>query len=181
MHGIVRILMDLPELTGIEREIAVGPLADRARGVRGQSGGGRAGRVAGRGTRALRPRAARLRGRDRPRGDLGSRRRSAAGAAPGRGVQGMRTSEDFQALAVLFKRVKNIAKELADVPALDRDALTEPAERALLEALDAKRPAIDAAAAAARTIPVRSPRSPRCVRPSIVSSPKYSSWPTTSA
>ena len=30
-------------------------------------------------------------------------------------LQGMRTSEDFQALAVLFKRVKNIAKELAEV------------------------------------------------------------------
>ena len=32
---------------------------------------------------------------------------------------------------------------------LDRDALTEPAERALLDALDAKQPAVDAAAAAA--------------------------------
>ena len=29
-------------------------------------------------------------------------------------LQRMRTSEDFQALAVLFKRVKNIAKELAE-------------------------------------------------------------------
>jgi glycyl-tRNA synthetase beta chain len=64
-------------------------------------------------------------------------------------LQRMRTSEDFQALAVLFKRVKNIAKELADVPALDREALTEPAERTLLDALDAKRSTIDAAAAGA--------------------------------
>ena len=64
-------------------------------------------------------------------------------------LQRMRSSEDFQALAVLFKRVKNIAKELAEVPALDRAALTEPAERALLAGLDAARPGIDAAAARA--------------------------------
>src|SRR5262249_24460510 len=30
MHGIVRILMDLPELTGIAREVGVGHLLDRA-------------------------------------------------------------------------------------------------------------------------------------------------------
>jgi glycyl-tRNA synthetase beta chain len=64
-------------------------------------------------------------------------------------LQRTRTSEDFQALAVLFKRVKNIAKELAEVPALDREALVEPAERALLDALDAKRPGIDVAASGA--------------------------------
>jgi glycyl-tRNA synthetase beta chain len=64
-------------------------------------------------------------------------------------LQRMRSSEDFQALAVLFKRVKNIARELADVPALDREALTEPAERALLAALDGGRPGIDAASARA--------------------------------
>jgi glycyl-tRNA synthetase beta chain len=58
----------------------------------------------------------------------------------------MRTLEDFQALAVLFKRVKNITRELVEVPALDREALAEPAELALLDALDARRPAIDAAA-----------------------------------
>jgi glycyl-tRNA synthetase beta chain len=61
----------------------------------------------------------------------------------------MRTSDDFQALAVLFKRVKNIAKELPAVGALDRDALTEPGERALLTALDAARPRVEAAAAGA--------------------------------
>jgi glycyl-tRNA synthetase beta chain len=49
----------------------------------------------------------------------------------------------------LFKRVKNIARELKDDIALDRDALTEPAEGALLEELDRRRPAIQQAAAAA--------------------------------
>src|SRR5688500_16913843 len=38
MHGIVRILMDLPELTGVERELAIGPLAARARQGFGDGG-----------------------------------------------------------------------------------------------------------------------------------------------
>jgi glycyl-tRNA synthetase beta chain len=59
----------------------------------------------------------------------------------------MRGSEDFQALAVLFKRVKNIAKEPGDDAPLDREALGEPAERALLEELDLRRPRIEAAVA----------------------------------
>jgi glycyl-tRNA synthetase beta chain len=64
-------------------------------------------------------------------------------------LQRMRGSEDFQALAVLFKRVKNIARELKAHDALDRAALTEPAELALLAALDSRRPRIAQATAAA--------------------------------
>ena len=64
-------------------------------------------------------------------------------------LQAMRSSEDFLGLAVLFKRVKNIAKELKEDAALDRDALTEPAERALLEQLDARSPAVAQAASRA--------------------------------
>jgi len=76
-------------------------------------------------------------------------------------LQRMRTSEDFQALAVLFKRVKNIAPSTRAVGArsgqatedigepLDRAALTEPAETALLAALDVARPDVEAAAARA--------------------------------
>jgi glycyl-tRNA synthetase beta chain len=61
----------------------------------------------------------------------------------------MRTSADFQALAVLFKRVKNIARERTDNAAADPQALTEPAERALLDELGARRPRIAQAIAAA--------------------------------
>jgi glycyl-tRNA synthetase beta chain len=43
--------------------------------------------------------------------------------------------------------VKNIAKELKSDASLDRSALAEPAERALLDELDARRPRIEAAAA----------------------------------
>jgi glycyl-tRNA synthetase beta chain len=64
-------------------------------------------------------------------------------------LQLMRASADFQALAVLFKRVKNIARERKDASAVDRSALTEPAEQALLAELDARRPRVDAAVAAA--------------------------------
>jgi glycyl-tRNA synthetase beta chain len=64
-------------------------------------------------------------------------------------LQRMRGAEDFQALAVLFKRVKNIARELKSMASLERETLTEPAELALLAELDARRPRIEQAAAAA--------------------------------
>ena len=151
MHGIVRILMDLPELTGIEREIAVGPLADRARQAFVGATGAVTEQAAGFGVERVR---FALEQRGFPVEIIRAvtstpdvvplRARRVAEA-----LQRMRSSEDFQALAVLFKRVKNIARELADVPALDREALTEPAERVLLSALDGARPGIDAASARA--------------------------------
>jgi glycyl-tRNA synthetase beta chain len=147
MHGIVRILMDLPELTGIERELAVGPLAARARQAF-----------------AAAPDQAEAFAVERVRFALEQRGfpveivravTAAADVVPLRArrvaeaLRRMRTSDDFQALAVLFKRVKNIARELTDGPSLGREALTEPAERALLERLDAVRPGVEEAAAAA--------------------------------
>jgi glycyl-tRNA synthetase beta chain len=67
----------------------------------------------------------------------------------GAALQAMRSSEDFQALAMLFKRVKNIARELAARVPLNRSALTDPAERALLAELDARRPRVAEAGRAA--------------------------------
>jgi len=150
MHGIVRILMDLPELTGIERELAIGPLVARARQPFGNPAGG---------PDPIAPFAVeRVRFALEQRGypvEIVRAVTAAPDAAPLRArrvaeaLQRMRTSEDFQALAVLFKRVKNIAKELPQIAALEREALTEPAERALLAALDAARPAVETAAARA--------------------------------
>jgi glycyl-tRNA synthetase beta chain len=65
-------------------------------------------------------------------------------------LQSIRQSADFEALAVAFKRVKNIVRELpAEAQALDEAALDatlrEPAERALLDEIKARRPQIDAA------------------------------------
>ena len=55
---------------------------------------------------------------------------------------------DFRTLATLFKRVKNIARERKDGSSSDErfePALTEPAERALLDELKSRRSIIDAA------------------------------------
>jgi glycyl-tRNA synthetase beta chain len=62
-----------------------------------------------------------------------------------------RKSAEFEALAVLFKRVKNITREFdGELTAEARARLTEPAEVDLLRALDARLPAIEAAVAAGR-------------------------------
>ena len=153
MHGIVRILMDLPELVGVDRELGLRDLVVAANNGFGGVGGvpvndavvafghervryaleqrGHPGEV--------------VQGTLSAAGDLSPLRARRIAAA----LQGMRAAEDFQALAVLFKRVKNIARELKTHATLDRDALTEPAERALLAELDARRPRIEQAGRAA--------------------------------
>ena len=162
MHGIVRILMDLPELTGVNRELGLGPLAERA------SGGFAAPEAVA--AQAAAFAVERVRYALEQRGfpvQIVRAVTAAADVAPLRArrvaeaLQRLRTSEDFQALAVLFKRVKNIAPSTrveaarsgqaseGGGEALYRDALSEPAERALLEALDSRRPAVEAAAARA--------------------------------
>ena len=58
---------------------------------------------------------------------------------------------DFQTLATLFKRVKNIARELKDGSSSDEPfetVLTEPAERALLDELESRRSTINRAVTA---------------------------------
>jgi glycyl-tRNA synthetase beta chain len=146
VQGAIRILMDLPELVGIDREISLAALFDRAIGSMPAAG-------------TAWPDAEQLKAsldfaRDRLRFIL-EHRGYAAGLVRAatwsndviplqsrrvaEALHSMLPSEDFQALAALFKRVKNIAKELLEQAALDRDALTEPAERALLQELDGRR------------------------------------------
>ena len=149
-QGVVRVLMDLPELTGINREISLSQLSSQAYQPHAQRAADGAAALAegfwnervrfaleqrGFGVEVVR--AATSAGEVNP---LRARRLAEA-------IQGMRGSEDFQALAVLFKRVKNIAKELRGDAPLDRGAISETAERALLDELDARRPRIEAAAA----------------------------------
>ena len=157
-QGVVRILLDLPELAGVSSEIPLAPLVAQARSVLGLVPGGVDEYPAFLYERLLSV----LTQRGIP---IEVVRAVAAPPDGGRvtnwnvsplrarriaeSLQRMRTSEDFQGLAVLFKRVKNIAKELPEVAALDREALTEPAERALLDQLDRRRPAVAAAAASA--------------------------------
>jgi glycyl-tRNA synthetase beta chain len=153
MHGVVRILMDLPELSGIDREIGVRSLLTAAAGGFADAAG------------PWDPDALVAFAHERVRYALEARgypvavvRGATAGAsdvAPLRArrvaeaLQALRGSEDFQALAALFKRVKNIAKELGARAALDRAVLAEPAELALVQELDARRPLVTTAIAAA--------------------------------
>jgi glycyl-tRNA synthetase beta chain len=157
-QGAVRILMDLPQLTGIDREVWLEPLLARAAAHAPDSTDPWTGAAAQaalafavervrfaleqRGFPAEVVRAA------TPGGDVSPLRARRVAEA----IQGMRASEDFQALAVLFKRVKNIAPRAGQVAGdpvgqLDRSALTEPAELALLAELDDRRPRVEAAAA----------------------------------
>jgi glycyl-tRNA synthetase beta chain len=59
----------------------------------------------------------------------------------------VRSSADFEALAVAFKRVKNLARELRSGPVETLDRLAEPAELALLEDFAARGQQVRAAAA----------------------------------
>jgi len=150
MHGIVRILMDLPELTGVRREVTVHELLDRAAAnVPDAAGPWEAEEVEAFADERVR---FALEQRGLPDAIVNGATSGSGHVAPLRArrvaeaLQALRASQDFQALAVLFKRVKNIARELkSDVP-LDRAQITEPAEKALLTELDARRPAIEAAA-----------------------------------
>ena len=153
VQGAVRILMDLPELTGIDREIGLGAILERA------AGGAPDAALLGFATERVRY-ALETRGFSP---EVVRAATSSANIAPLRArrvadaLRALRASEDFQALAVLFKRVKNIARDTgshgaggAGSPAdsrLDRAALTEPAEVALVAELDARRPRIDEAVA----------------------------------
>lgn len=171
VQGAVRILMDLPELTGMSREISLRTVFDRAADGLND--------IAGTISRAETLDACTAFAIERVRYALEQRgypveiARAATSSDDVRplrarrlaeALSAMRTSEDFQALAVLFKRVKNItpprapsetgaARSAQGRPAeessLDRGALTEPAEQALLAELDARRPRVAQAAASA--------------------------------
>jgi glycyl-tRNA synthetase beta chain len=155
-QGIIRVLMDLPELTGLSIELPLGGFVEQSRRVL-----------------QLPPDATneypaflyeRLLSVLSQRGIPIEVVRAVAAPVDAEGIvnwsvsplrarrvaeaiQRMRGSEDFQALAALFKRVKNIAKELPPGVTSDRAALTEPAERALLDELEARAPRVAAAAA----------------------------------
>ena len=152
MHGVVRVLMDLPELAGIDREIGVRGLLDRAAGSFESVGAWDPDAAVAfaqeRVRYALEQRGLPVevvRGATAASGDVTPLRAKRVAAA----LQAMRASDDFQALAVLFKRVKNIARELTGGGDLDRSALSEKAELALLAELDARRPRVTDASRAA--------------------------------
>jgi glycyl-tRNA synthetase beta chain len=151
-QGAVRILMDLPALTGINAEVGTGKLLAAAREPFARS------EAAGSEDPAYGFLHERLRHALEQRGfpvEIVRAATPSAGVSPLRArriaeaLQAMRSSADFQALAVLFKRVKNIARERKDDAPLDKSVLTEGAEQALVAELDTRRPRIAEATVAA--------------------------------
>lgn len=161
-HGLLRILVDLPELTGLERPLDMDRLLDEARAGVGAIAGGEdttdpdAWRPAvetflnerirylfeQRGYRYDEMNAV-LAGRSGVPDPLDVRRRL-------EGLHAVRGSDDFEALAVAFKRVKNLSRELKGEPTARLDRLTEPAEVALIAEYDRRSSAIRQDVAARR-------------------------------
>jgi len=140
-QGIVRILVDLPELTGLDLRLTLADLVntsadeafwvfmlDRVRFVLEQRG------YDARNVRAV------THSEITELSPLVAKRKLEV-------LPEFTESEDFKQLAVLFKRVKNIAKNLdASAPDLG-GVLSEPAEKALASEVDRLQPVIAAAAA----------------------------------
>lgn len=154
-QGLVRVLLDLPELTGLEVRVTLGELVALAAESFPQAD-------AGWQTSLYEFLLERVRFVLEQRGsDVRNVRAVTAGApAAISPLQARRIaavlpefaeSPDFRQLAMLFKRVRNIARNLAaDSPAAagsDTALLTTAAERDLIAALEARQPAIDAAVA----------------------------------
>jgi glycyl-tRNA synthetase beta chain len=148
-QGIVKILADLPELTGIDLRVKLGPLLARAAqpfnaDANAMSAVGSF--IADRLTYLLEQRGfdvrsvrAVLHGDIAETSPLEARRKLEA-------LSQMAGSASLLGVATLLKRVKNISKGVPAPASNPNGMLTEPAERALVAALEASAPAIRAAA-----------------------------------
>lgn len=140
-QGVVRVLVDLPELTGLDLRLTLGDLVsesmddafwqfmvDRVRFVLEQRG------YDSRNVRAV------THGDARQLAPLTAKRKLEA-------LPECTETPDFKQLAILFKRVRNIAKNL-DANAADRGGrLTEPAELALASEVQKLAPIVEATVA----------------------------------
>jgi glycyl-tRNA synthetase beta chain len=147
-HGLLKVLVDLPDLTGVEEPVSLAALRREARaaleacvepGVRLPA---ETPEESADVTTFL---AERLRYLFQQRGFSYDEVNAIAGARRGfvddpydarlrlEALRRGRTSADFEALAVAFKRVKNLSRELHGDPVETLHRLTEPAELALLE------------------------------------------------
>ena len=161
-HGLLKVLVDLPELTGVEEAVDLAALRHEARAALEECA--EPGMTMPAATREESDDlttflAERLRYLFQQRGFtydevnaiVGSRRGFADAPHDARlrleALHGVRTSPDFEALAVAFKRVKNLSRELKSGPVDTFDRLTEPAEVALLEEFLTRGDLVRAAAA----------------------------------
>jgi glycyl-tRNA synthetase beta chain len=143
-HGLIKVLVDLPELTGIDRAVALGQvvelagdgaatlrpfLLERVRYVLEQRG------FDARNVRAV------THGELAALSPLIARRKLEV-------LPEFTSSPDFTQLATAFKRVRNIARELPGGASEDLSPLREPAEIALRGELEQRQQAIEGAIAA---------------------------------
>jgi glycyl-tRNA synthetase beta chain len=155
-HGLLRVLVDLPELTGLRSRPTLGPLiAQAARGFSesGMIPDGLATLWAflleryrylleQRGFEVRNVRAVVHEDSVQQLNPLSARLELEA-------LPEFTESPDFRQLAVAFKRVRNIARELPDADFADADgsralvSLPEPAEQALLAEIDQRQPRIE--------------------------------------
>ena len=146
-HGIARILVDLPDLTGLNVAVSLPRVLAQARAALADSGD--EGTALPADTDAERSDLAgflldrvrylfqqRAFGYDEINAVAGSSRGLVGDVLDARrrleALRAVRGSQDFEALAVAFKRVKNLAKELTGGPSDALDLLTAPAEVALV-------------------------------------------------
>jgi glycyl-tRNA synthetase beta chain len=161
-HGLLKVLVDLPDLTGVS--VPVDLAAVRAQAREGLVALAEAGVAVGAADLAEQQElttflAERLRYLFQQRGFAydevnavaGARRAFAGAPLDARlrleALHQVRTSADFEALAVAFKRVKNLSRELKGAPAEALDRLSEPAELALAVEFRTRGASIGAAAA----------------------------------
>jgi glycyl-tRNA synthetase beta chain len=161
-HGLMKVLVDLPELTGVVEAVDLAAVRGEAR--QGLTELAEPGVVIAETARAESDDLSaflveRLRYLFQQRGYTYDEINAIAGSRRGfvdvpydarlrlEALHKVRSSADFEALAVAFKRVKNLARELKAGPADRLDRLTEPAERALLDAFQARGETIRAATA----------------------------------
>jgi glycyl-tRNA synthetase beta chain len=139
-HGLLKVLADLPELTGLDRAIAIGQILattdatlqtfmlERLRYLLEQRG------FDARNVRAV------THGAAASLSPLIARRKLEV-------LPEFTSSPDFTRLATAFKRVRNISRELPAGTNGDLSVLKEPAEAALRQELDVRERAIQAAVA----------------------------------
>ena len=154
-HGVIRILIDLPELTGVQRMIALQPLVEKAAEAfvrfKGDAGAvfdpwvfwDERLRFVLEHRGAAREHIAAVQATSDYLTPLSARSKLSV-------LPEFATSAAFKQLATTFKRVKNIAKELKNAP-LSGDALkaalNEPSEKALMTDLEMRAPKVGDASA----------------------------------
>jgi glycyl-tRNA synthetase beta chain len=161
-HGLLKVLVDLPELTGVEAPVSLASLRQQARAALdacAEPGVKLPAATAEEDADLTTFLAERLRYLFQQRGFSYDEVNAVAGARRGfvgdphdtrlrlEALRRVRTSPDFEALAVAFKRVKNLARELKGGPVETLDRLTEAAEVALVEEFRARGGQVKEAAA----------------------------------